>query len=195
MGRQKKVLQVDFDGVIHSYKSGWRGVDVIPDDPVEDAFEWLTALLDSGEVDVCIYSSRSSDPKGVAAMKAWFAERGFTRVDEIQFPTQKQAAWLTIDDRAICFMGVFPKLVDVLNFKPWNKKEDFVPLREGEEPIHPDDLGALATTFGIDSESFHIIQDFGKPVTWLALDPDGAERYGFMLLKLAKQARAMKERN
>lgn len=25
----------DFDGVINSYKSGWTGVDVIPDEPVK----------------------------------------------------------------------------------------------------------------------------------------------------------------
>lgn len=36
------ILSIDFDGVIHSYTSRWKGVDVIPDMPVPGAFEALT---------------------------------------------------------------------------------------------------------------------------------------------------------
>ena len=31
---KKPIVVLDFDGVIHSYKSGWKGADVIPDEPV-----------------------------------------------------------------------------------------------------------------------------------------------------------------
>lgn len=31
---RKPILCLDFDGVIHSYSSGWKGADVIPDPPV-----------------------------------------------------------------------------------------------------------------------------------------------------------------
>ena len=37
----KPILCLDFDGVVHSYKSGWQGVDAIPDPPTEGFFEWL----------------------------------------------------------------------------------------------------------------------------------------------------------
>ena len=30
----KQTVVFDFDGVIHSYKSGWRGASIIPDPPV-----------------------------------------------------------------------------------------------------------------------------------------------------------------
>ena len=31
----KKTVVFDFDGVIHSYTSGWKGATIIPDPPVE----------------------------------------------------------------------------------------------------------------------------------------------------------------
>jgi hypothetical protein len=42
----------------------------------------------------------------------------------LRFPTQKPAAFLTIDDRAICFQGSFEQLdpETLLAFKPWNKR-------------------------------------------------------------------------
>jgi len=35
----------------------------------------------------------------------------------------KPAAFLTIDDRAVCFDGTFPTTEQMLNFKPWYKKD------------------------------------------------------------------------
>jgi len=32
---RKKTVVFDFDGVIHSYKSGWQGENIIPDPPVD----------------------------------------------------------------------------------------------------------------------------------------------------------------
>lgn len=51
--------------------------------------------------------------------EARFAIKGL--LQRIKFPTKKPAAFLTIDDRAVCFKGVFPKPESLLDFKPWNK--------------------------------------------------------------------------
>jgi hypothetical protein len=69
MYSNKPVLCVDFDGVVHSYISGWKGPRNIPDPPVPGALEFLANALDSFEVN--IYSSRSRYPFARAAMKEW----------------------------------------------------------------------------------------------------------------------------
>lgn len=116
-----KILCVDFDGVIHSYTSGWQGADKVSDPPVQNAFATLEMYLDN-QFKVCIYSSRSRQENGIEAMKKWFIQHGFKRISELEFPTQKPAAWMTIDDRAFCFCGTFPTVDELNSFKPWNKK-------------------------------------------------------------------------
>lgn len=131
------IICVDFDGVIHSYSSGWQGAAVITDPPVDGAIDWILAHLPvpdalgmSGEYvgpEVCIYSSRSKQKGGIEAMKAWLTKWGvdewYFRDDILKFPNQKPAAFLTIDDRAICFAGHFPSTEEMMAFKPWNKKD------------------------------------------------------------------------
>lgn len=159
----KKDLCIDFDGVIHSYKSGWKGVSVIPDEPVQGAIEWLVSLLDQG-FQPMIYSSRSKSWFGRRAMKAWFESQLLAEVinlesikepekwkdwrwkilnsygsmepwdihaieachhfayNVLKYPTKKPPAYLTIDDRAVCFNGTFPTTEEMNNFKPWYKK-------------------------------------------------------------------------
>ena len=121
---RKKIICIDFDGVLHSYTSGWQGADVATDPPVPGAIEWLVALDRDARFAVCIYSSRSKELGGVKAMRQWLAAHGLPSgpLSRLLFPTQKPAAFLTIDDRAICFDGSFPSVDDIAGFKPWNKK-------------------------------------------------------------------------
>jgi len=39
----------------------------------------------------------------------------------IEFPFEKPPAFLTIDDRAMRFTGLWPSMKSMLDFKPWNK--------------------------------------------------------------------------
>jgi len=131
----KPILCLDFDGVLHSYSSGWKGADVIPDPPTAGAMMFLHHAVHY--FDVQIYSSRSSQPGGLQAMKDWLdyhvadffdAPSDMDKRDAvlaaISFPTAKPAAFLTIDDRALRFTGnwadFYPQ--DLLEFKPWNKR-------------------------------------------------------------------------
>ena len=119
----KKIILVDFDGVLHSYTSGWQGADVVGDPHVNGAIQWLREMLADARFDVQIYSSRSRQDGGIRAMKEALIRWGLPveQVDAIPFPTQKPAAFLTIDDRAYCFNGIFPHPNAIDNFKPWNK--------------------------------------------------------------------------
>jgi len=139
--RTKPILCVDFDGVIHSYTSKWIDETTIPDPPVPGALRWLWKATEW--FDVQIYSSRSKTWEGRAAMLKWvIAESvkefgvghpmsGFDtagRPIEVSYPItfarEKPAAFLTIDDRAICFDGDWSDLepADLRFFKPWNKR-------------------------------------------------------------------------
>lgn len=129
-------LCVDFDGVLHSYTSPWTGANAVVDPPVPGAFDWLLANM--GQFDLQIYSSRSKSYDGILAMKNWFVEwapkelspndcarlLGAIATSKISFAKEKPSAFLTIDDRAICFNGDWSKLSAeaMLAFKPWNKK-------------------------------------------------------------------------
>lgn len=117
----KKILCIDFDGVIHRYNSGWKGVDVIPDEPVPGAIQWLTSLVQDDEFEPMIYSSRSKETAGIDAMREWLLKHGMDSriLEDIEFPTQKPPAFLTIDDRAICFRGLFPDLERLKGFRTW----------------------------------------------------------------------------
>ena len=116
----EKIICIDFDGVIHSYSSGWKGPGIIPDPPVPGAIEWLNKMILDPDLKPVIYSSRSKSDDGVNGMKMWLSKWGVDP-DKLEFPTQKPAAFLTIDDRALTFTGIFPAFEQIKGFKPWNK--------------------------------------------------------------------------
>ncbi len=130
----KPLICVDFDGVIHSYDKGWQD-GTIYGTVVPGFFEWVERVR--GRVRLTIYSSRSKTDDGVIAMSVWLrnqrnewlakgGQRHPTEPLEIEFSHEKPPAWLTIDDRGLCFTGDWsaPELTAdaLLAFKPWNVK-------------------------------------------------------------------------
>jgi len=142
MTAYKPLLCLDFDGVIHSYASGWKGAGVIPDPPVAGAIDAILGYIDAGFT-VAVYSSRSKSLLGRWAMKRWLGRAiadhwqagntppslaeaecwgdAYSVVSRIKWPWFKPAAFLTIDDRALTFTGAWPDAADLRRFKPWNK--------------------------------------------------------------------------
>ena len=106
----------DFDGVIHSYKSGWQGTDIIPDPVVPGIIEAIDHLRAHGYM-VVIVSTRCASSEGMEAVKDYLAENQIV-VDGVL--AEKPPALCYVDDRAICFCGNAQKLVgQVESFKTW----------------------------------------------------------------------------
>ena len=143
---RKPILCIDFDGVLHSYNSGWKGAGIVSDPPVPGAVAFLYAA--QRHFDLAIFSSRSNQPGGIDAMRGaltmWImaelgdeAAEAHRLIEALQFPLEKPPAHLSIydralrfDDRALCFddralhfNGSWPSPGLLLAFKPWNKRE------------------------------------------------------------------------
>ena len=130
----KPTICIDFDGVIHSYERGWQD-GVIYGSVVPGFFEWVERVR--YRFNLIVYSSRSKSDDGVMAMGLWLHEQRNQWIKDggqrdpgepltMEFAHEKPAAWLTIDDRAICFTGDWSAAelsADALrSFKPWNAK-------------------------------------------------------------------------
>ena len=128
MSDYKPILCLDFDGVCHSYTSRWQGAAVIPDPAVPGLFEFLEEACKI--FDIQVFSSRSHQEGGKEAMMVWFIEQRRlwretggkgSEILQVSFPTEKPAAFVSLDDRAITFTGIWPNVDMLRAFKPWNK--------------------------------------------------------------------------
>jgi hypothetical protein len=134
----RKIVVIDFDGVIHSYTSGWtedaRDIADSPhsvrlrkhgrNDTDYTSIDWLTDLVRHKELHICILSSRSKYMGAIDAMQAWLKQYGMSQetLDKISFPSEKPAAFMMIDDRAVRFTGQFIQAAEIKAFKTWQGK-------------------------------------------------------------------------
>ncbi|MEE1502775.1 MAG: hypothetical protein UGF89_00835 [Acutalibacteraceae bacterium] len=115
----KQTVVFDLDGVIHSYKSGWKGATVIPDEPVPKIRESIEQVKAAG-YKVVVVSSRCATPEGKNAVEKYLLDNNII-VDRVC--KEKPPAIVYIDDRAICFDGNSEGLLEkIKNFEPWYKK-------------------------------------------------------------------------
>ena len=109
----KKTILIDLDGVLNEYK-GEFDKDFIP--PIKlGAKEFLEKL--AIEFDLKLFTTRNK----ILATK-WLIENNIDNLfDDIT--SNKELAWVYIDDRCINFDGNFDNLTNSINsFKPWYKK-------------------------------------------------------------------------
>lgn len=124
-----KTVVFDFDGVIHSYTSGWLGETTIPDPPVPGIREALKEIHGAG-YEVVVVSTRCATAKGKGAIEAWLYNNGLREyIDKVC--KEKPPAIAYIDDRAICFDGHPETLLrKIQNFQPWYKTPTLTPPNE-----------------------------------------------------------------
>lgn len=127
----KPILCLDFDGVIHSYMSGWQGATVVSDPPVPGAVAFIVRAQEHFRV--AVFSSRSNQPGGLEAMQAalieWLLIEGPALeidvqavFDAILWPLTKPPALVSIDDRALQFDGTWPDVLALRRFQPWTHR-------------------------------------------------------------------------
>lgn len=109
----------DFDGVIHSYKSGWKGSTVISDPPVEGIEEVLRELKQCG-YNIVVSSSRCDNHDSLEAVNDWMLKYDLLKYVDL-ITNKKPPALCYVDDRAICFRGDTKNLVErIKHFEPWH---------------------------------------------------------------------------
>jgi hypothetical protein len=171
---RKPILCLDFDGVIHSYSSGWKGADIIPDPVVAGAAQFIADA--QRHFTIAIHSSRSCQSGGIDAMKRYVhkaiidADLDGSIFDAIEWPTEKPPAQITIDDRALTFMGVWPRMSELLVFQPWNKRRAGATGDHPQGKLNANDEGGLRMAIAADPKNSIVRVEFGKPVAWLGLD-------------------------
>lgn len=192
----KPILCLDFDGVCHSYTSGWKGAAVIPDPPVPGLFEFLEAA--QPHFDVQIFSSRSNQEGGRDAMAVWFVtQRSAWRREQgipdglqpneqplsLSFPTEKPPAFIGIDDRVLTFRGQWPDVEELRGFKTWMQDPRGPTNRFPRGKVTEHDEGELKLTMY--TKDGTIFVDFGKKIAWLGLDANSARTMAQLLTKHA----------
>lgn len=131
----KKIICVDFDGVIHSYERGWQNGEIYGT-ATPGFFAWVVKAMEHFKV--VVYSSRSKTPEGISAMIQAIGKWSIDAIHNGELPEDydfggfaltysdvKPPAFLTIDDRAICFKGNWSTLdpAELTQFQPWNVGE------------------------------------------------------------------------
>lgn len=138
----------DFDGVLYSYVTGFHGVDVFPDPPVDGAAEACWALQRRGfRLFVC--STRGDSVQGRVAIAKWLADHGFPLMEVVG---AKPKAVLYIDDRGYRFRGNWERVLAFIGEpgsvpEPWNR-----PAVSGTNDVESDPDSASDSLLRIASE-------------------------------------------
>lgn len=126
---RKPTLLIDFDGVLHTYH-GWVK-DVPLGRPIDKARAALWQL--EPKYRLLCFTSRTNTEE----IRAWLRRHGFP---EMRITNIKEPAHLIIDDRTICFQGVWTDdlLTRITSFTPHWSPSGASPDASGETPVDLD---------------------------------------------------------
>lgn len=130
----KQTICIDFDGVIHDYKEGWKDGTVYGE-LTPGFIDWAAKMKE--HYVLAIFSSRSKNSQTRSAMMNWLFEQlekhqhedpswWSVGYNDFEFPSEKPPAVVYIDDRALRFDGnwssgdLTPEAIR--SFKPWMKR-------------------------------------------------------------------------
>ena len=123
--KNKKIICVDLDGVILSYKHGWLGAHTFG--KPNPGMKTLLSQLIKDDYWVIIYTCRGDRKKIADTLKKY----GICKKTHYEDINRRKGVWegtskhkigadIYIDDRAICFAGNSKKLYkQIKKFKPW----------------------------------------------------------------------------
>jgi len=98
----KKVIAVDFDGVLHEFKEGWTR-EIPEGKPVKDSL-WAIKELTNKGFSIVVYTSRAN----LEAVSLWLRQNGFPA---LEVTNHKPIAIAYIDDRGIRFENNWESIV------------------------------------------------------------------------------------
>ena len=110
MEQRRRTVCLDFDGVIHSYRSGWKGATTIPDPPIHRVKEAIERL--GKNFRVVVNSARCESEAGCQAIRDWLQKHDIP-VDEVC--RYKPPAHIYVDDRAVPFTGDWDQTINDIN--------------------------------------------------------------------------------
>ena len=106
---KKYRIGLDFDGVLHSYTSGYTGIRP-QDSPVPGSVEFVRSLVDAG-YECFVFTARLAgenfSPEHALEIYGWLRDHKFP---DIPITGEKLHADLYIDDRGYRFTGSFDEL-------------------------------------------------------------------------------------
>ncbi|SMC32677.1 hypothetical protein SAMN06297251_10168 [Fulvimarina manganoxydans] len=159
---KRKLISLDFDGVLHAYTSGWQGAGLANDAPVPGALDFLRRIVEDDRFDTVISSSRCDREEGREAIRTFLDRHLVEEFGEVVGLTvsagirvgdgTKPPAYLHVDDRCMRFDGTWPSLDEIDAFKPWNKRDDIVAAaaaagwKASPAPLHAVVCGIPETT-------------------------------------------------
>jgi hypothetical protein len=117
----KQTIIIDFDGVLHSYTSGWQGAHIVGDLPTPGAKGAMRALREKYKV--VVVSSRCHQLGGKKAVEEWLS---LHEIDVDEVTSEKPPHIVVVDDRALRFEGDWNAVIEGIPTAsvPWNKKDN-----------------------------------------------------------------------